>query len=86
MHTNKAYEIHVLTCYLILMEGIAMILGKMNALVTSEMDVLNPSKINALSLLYVTSHTSCISSLILLWEKIHLKLLPLTLLLVQLTT
>ena len=68
------------------MEDIALMLGKMHAVGTSEMNVLSAGKINTLSLLYVPSHTSCISNLILLWEEIHLKLLLLTLLLVQLTT
>ena len=59
-----------------------MTLGKMNALGTSEMNVLSASKTNTLSLLYVPSHTSCIFSLTLLREELYVKLLPLTLLLV----
>jgi len=54
------------------MEGIALILGKMNALGTSEITVLNASKINTLSSLHVVSHTSCMFSLILLWGEICL--------------
>ena len=78
MHTSEAYEIHVHTCHIIPMEGIALILGKLNTLITSETYVPNFGKLNTGSLLYVPSHTSCISNLILLWEEIHLKL-PLTL-------
>jgi len=39
---------------------------EMNALGTSEMNVLDVGKVNALSLLWVLSRTSCISNLILL--------------------
>jgi len=84
MLTSKAYEIHVYTCCLILMEGMALIFSKRNALGTSEMNVLSVGKVNTLSLVYIPSHTPCISNLILLWEEIHLKLLTWTLVLIWL--
>ena len=80
MNTSKAYELHVHTRHMIPMEGIALKVGKINTLGTSETNVPNASKLNTLSLLYVPSHASCICRLILLWEEIHLKI-PLTLLL-----
>ena len=82
MHTSKAHEIRAHTCYLILMEGITLILGKMNALGTSEMNLLSAGKVNTLSFLYVPSYTTRIFSCILQREEIHLKILPLTLLLI----
>ena len=48
------------------MEGIALILSKMNALGTSEMLVLSAGKVNTLLVPYIPSHTSYIFSLILL--------------------
>ena len=50
-----------------------MILGNMNVLDTSQMNVHSAGKVNTLSLLYVLSHMSCIFGLIPLWEDIHLK-------------
>jgi len=66
MHASKAYQIHVRIYYLIRMEGIALILSKMNALGTSEMLVLSAGKVNTLLVPYIPSHTSYIFSLILL--------------------
>jgi len=40
-------------------------ISEMNALYTRELNVLNTVKVNALSLLWVLFHTSCISNLIL---------------------
>ena len=74
MHTSDAYELHVHTRHMTLMEEIALILSKINAFGTSETNVPNAGELNTLSLLYVPPHTSCISSLILLQEEIHLKL------------
>ena len=51
----------------------------MNALDTSEMNVLDASKVNTLSLLCGFSHTSCIFDWIFLSEERHLKLLLLPL-------
>ena len=82
MHTSKAYKIHVRISCLILMERITLMLGKMNAVDTSEMNVFSAGKVNTLSFFYVLSHTSCIFSFILLWKEIHLELLPLTISLV----
>jgi len=82
VQTCKAYETLVHTCYLILTKEGAVIPGKMNALSTSETNVLNAGKINNLPLLYVPSHTSCMFRLILLWGELYLELLPLTSLLV----
>jgi len=74
------YEIHVRTCHLILIEEITLILGNMNVLGTTEINVLTNGKVNIMSSVYALFHTSYIFSLILLWEEMHLKLL-LTLLL-----
>ena len=60
MSTSKVCIIHVHTRYLILMEGIVLLLGKIKALGTSEMNVLSAGKVNTLSLLYILSHISSI--------------------------
>jgi len=66
MHTSKVYGIHGHTCYLIIMEGIVLMFGKMKTLGTGESNVLSASKVNTLSLFYILSPMSFIFSLKLL--------------------
>ena len=44
MHTSKVYRIYLHTCYLIIMEGIVLIFGKLKGLGTSETKVLSAGK------------------------------------------
>ena len=64
------------------MEGIALILGKMNVLDTSEINVLRARKINTPSLLYVPSKYTLYVQLNTPIEETHLKLFLMTLALV----
>ena len=65
MHTSKVHEI---CTYMSLgdNEMNSPDTRKMNALITDEINVFNEDKVKALSLLWVLSHTPCISNLMLL--------------------